>query len=69
MPSFGTAGGIAYCFRSPVGGPCYAALADMDLEDAGRHVAEHVGLLLRVARQAIGTVRPGSTLLYFRAPW
>jgi NAD(P)-dependent dehydrogenase (short-subunit alcohol dehydrogenase family) len=36
----------------------------MDVADAGRHVAEHVALVLQVARQAAGTVRPGGTLLF-----
>jgi NAD(P)-dependent dehydrogenase (short-subunit alcohol dehydrogenase family) len=46
------------------GGPYYAPLAEMDVADAGRHVAEHVALVLQVARQATGTVRPGGTLLF-----
>jgi NAD(P)-dependent dehydrogenase (short-subunit alcohol dehydrogenase family) len=46
------------------GGPYYAPLAEMDVADAGRHVAEHVALVLQVARQAAETVRPGGTLLF-----
>jgi NAD(P)-dependent dehydrogenase (short-subunit alcohol dehydrogenase family) len=46
------------------GGPYYAPLAEMDIPDAGRHLAGHVGLNLQVARQAMKTVRPGGTLLF-----
>ena len=45
------------------GGPYYAPLAEMDVADAGRYVAEHVGTTLEVARQVMRTVRPGGTLL------
>ncbi|MFL6027752.1 MAG: SDR family oxidoreductase [Friedmanniella sp.] len=45
------------------GGPYYAPLAEMDLADAGRHLAEQIVLILEVARQAAGTVRPGGALL------
>jgi NAD(P)-dependent dehydrogenase (short-subunit alcohol dehydrogenase family) len=46
------------------GNPYYAPLAEMDLPDARRYVAEHVGLVLEVARCAVGTVRDGGTLLF-----
>jgi len=46
------------------GGPYYAPLAEMDIKDAERHVAEHVGLALRVARHAVGKVRAGGTLVF-----
>jgi NAD(P)-dependent dehydrogenase (short-subunit alcohol dehydrogenase family) len=46
------------------GRPYYAPLPDMDVADAGRYVAEHVELLLAVARHATGTVRPGGTLVF-----
>jgi NAD(P)-dependent dehydrogenase (short-subunit alcohol dehydrogenase family) len=46
------------------GGPYYAPLAEMDITDAERHVAEHVGLALRVARHAVGKVRAGGTLVF-----
>jgi NAD(P)-dependent dehydrogenase (short-subunit alcohol dehydrogenase family) len=45
------------------GGPYYAPLAEMDLADARRYVADEVGLALQVARLAAGTVRPGGALL------
>jgi NAD(P)-dependent dehydrogenase (short-subunit alcohol dehydrogenase family) len=46
------------------GGPYYAPLADMDVADACRHVADHLRLILEVARYAAGSVRPGGTLLF-----
>jgi NAD(P)-dependent dehydrogenase (short-subunit alcohol dehydrogenase family) len=46
------------------GRPYYARLADMDIADASRYIAEHVRLPLEVARHAVGTVRPGGALLY-----
>ena len=46
------------------GNPYYAPLAEMDLADARRYLAEHVGLVLEVARCAVGTVRDGGTLLF-----
>jgi len=46
------------------GNPYYAPLAEMDLPDARRYLAEHVGLVLEVARCAVGTVRDGGTLLF-----
>lgn len=46
------------------GRPYYAPLADMDVADASRYVAEHVQLHLEVARHAAGTVRPGGSLLF-----
>jgi NAD(P)-dependent dehydrogenase (short-subunit alcohol dehydrogenase family) len=44
------------------GRPYYAPLAEMDVADASRYVAEHVGMVLAVARLATSTVRPGGTL-------
>jgi NAD(P)-dependent dehydrogenase (short-subunit alcohol dehydrogenase family) len=44
------------------GRPYYAPLADMDIADARRYVAEHVGLILEVARHVAATVRAGGTL-------
>jgi NAD(P)-dependent dehydrogenase (short-subunit alcohol dehydrogenase family) len=41
----------------------YATLADMDFDEARRALAEHPMLMLGVARQAAGKVRPGGTLL------
>ena len=46
------------------GGPYYAPLQEMDVTDAGRYVAERVGLVLDVAQHAKGTVRPDGTLLF-----
>jgi NAD(P)-dependent dehydrogenase (short-subunit alcohol dehydrogenase family) len=46
------------------GGPYYAPLHEMDLALARRHVEEHLGLALQVARNAVGRVRPGGTLLF-----
>jgi NAD(P)-dependent dehydrogenase (short-subunit alcohol dehydrogenase family) len=46
------------------GGPYYAPVADMDIADARRYVADHVGLTLAVARHAAQTVRPGGTLVF-----
>jgi NAD(P)-dependent dehydrogenase (short-subunit alcohol dehydrogenase family) len=46
------------------GRPYYAPLADMDVADASRYVAEHVRVHLELARHAAGTVRPGGSLLF-----
>jgi NAD(P)-dependent dehydrogenase (short-subunit alcohol dehydrogenase family) len=46
------------------GGPYYGLLAEMDFEQARRNLDEHLLLPLRVAREAIDTVRPGGTLLF-----
>ncbi len=46
------------------GGPYYAPLAEMDFAEARRSVDEHVWLALHLARNAIGRVRPGGTLLF-----
>jgi NAD(P)-dependent dehydrogenase (short-subunit alcohol dehydrogenase family) len=45
------------------GRPYYAALADMDFDEARRALAAHPMLLLGVARHAASKVRPGGTLL------
>ena len=45
-------------------GPYYAPLAEIDLEKARRHVETHLLLPLHVARNAMGKVRPGGTLLF-----
>jgi NAD(P)-dependent dehydrogenase (short-subunit alcohol dehydrogenase family) len=45
-------------------GPYYAALADFDFDRAQRDVDGHLWLPLRVARAAVGRVRPGGTLLF-----
>jgi NAD(P)-dependent dehydrogenase (short-subunit alcohol dehydrogenase family) len=46
------------------GGPYYAPLAEMDFAEASRTVDEHLWLPLRLARHAVGKVRPGGTLLF-----
>jgi NAD(P)-dependent dehydrogenase (short-subunit alcohol dehydrogenase family) len=45
-------------------GPYYAPLAEFDLDKARRDVDAHLFLPLQVARNAIGKVRPGGTLLF-----
>lgn len=46
------------------GRPYYARLAEMDFEQVRRNVAEHLLLVLQVARNAVNRVRPGGTLLF-----
>jgi NAD(P)-dependent dehydrogenase (short-subunit alcohol dehydrogenase family) len=46
------------------GGPYYAPLAEMDFAQARRSVDDHLWLALHLARNAIGKVRPGGTLLF-----
>ncbi|HEY7633912.1 MAG TPA: SDR family oxidoreductase [Gemmatimonadales bacterium] len=45
-------------------GPYYAPLSEFDLEKARRDVESHIWLPLEVARNAVGKVRPGGTLLF-----
>ena len=45
-------------------GPYYSPLAELDFEKARRHVETHLLLPLHVARNAVGKVRPGGTLLF-----
>ena len=45
-------------------GPYYVPLAEFDLEAARRDVEAHLFLPLQVALAAVGTVRPGGTLLF-----
>jgi NAD(P)-dependent dehydrogenase (short-subunit alcohol dehydrogenase family) len=45
-------------------GPYYAPLPEFDLEKARRDVEAHVFLPIQVARNAMGRVRPGGTLLF-----
>jgi NAD(P)-dependent dehydrogenase (short-subunit alcohol dehydrogenase family) len=45
-------------------GPYYAPLADLDRESAHRSFDGHQWLAIAVAQQAVGTVRPGGTLLF-----
>ncbi|HKA43942.1 MAG TPA: SDR family oxidoreductase [Burkholderiales bacterium] len=45
-------------------GPYYALLAEFDFNKARRNVESHLLLPLQVARNAVGKVRPGGTLLF-----
>jgi NAD(P)-dependent dehydrogenase (short-subunit alcohol dehydrogenase family) len=45
-------------------GPCYAPLAEFDVDAAHRDVDAHLLLPLQVARNAASKVRPGGTLLF-----
>ena len=45
-------------------GPYYAPLAEFDFEEAAADVGVHLFLPLRVAREAVGRVRAGGTLLF-----
>ena len=45
-------------------GPYYALLADFDVDEARHDLDAHLFLPIQVARQAIGKVRPGGTLLF-----
>jgi NAD(P)-dependent dehydrogenase (short-subunit alcohol dehydrogenase family) len=46
------------------GRPYYAPLPEMDFDEARRALVAHPLLMLGVARQATGKVRPGGTLLF-----
>jgi len=45
-------------------GPLYSPLADLDLEAAGRHVAQRIVGTLAVARYGASRMRPSGTLLF-----
>jgi NAD(P)-dependent dehydrogenase (short-subunit alcohol dehydrogenase family) len=45
-------------------GPYYAPLAELDTEKARRDIEAHLMLPLQVARDAVGKVRAGGTLLF-----
>jgi NAD(P)-dependent dehydrogenase (short-subunit alcohol dehydrogenase family) len=45
-------------------GPYYAPLSEFDLAKARRDVESHLWLPIEVARNAVGKVRPGGTLLF-----
>ena len=45
-------------------GPYYAPLAEFDVEAALRDIDAHLLLPIQVARNAVGKVRPGGTLLF-----
>ena len=46
------------------GRPYYARLADLDFAKARRAFDDHIFLAVQVARNAVGKVRPGGTLLF-----
>lgn len=46
------------------GRPYYAPLVDMDFDEARRALSEHMMVMLAVARDAGGLVRPGGSLLF-----
>jgi NAD(P)-dependent dehydrogenase (short-subunit alcohol dehydrogenase family) len=46
------------------GGPYYAPLAELDFDEARRDLERHLWMPIHVARNAIGRVRPGGTLLF-----
>jgi NAD(P)-dependent dehydrogenase (short-subunit alcohol dehydrogenase family) len=46
------------------GGPYYAPLAEMDMQEVRRDIDRHLLLQLRVGQLAIGRVRPGGSLLF-----
>jgi NAD(P)-dependent dehydrogenase (short-subunit alcohol dehydrogenase family) len=46
------------------GRPYYGPLADLDVDRARRSFDEHLWLPVNLARRAVGTVRPGGTLLF-----
>jgi NAD(P)-dependent dehydrogenase (short-subunit alcohol dehydrogenase family) len=45
-------------------GPHYAPFAEFDINDLRRNVEAHLFLPLQIARNAVGKVRPGGTLLF-----
>jgi NAD(P)-dependent dehydrogenase (short-subunit alcohol dehydrogenase family) len=45
-------------------GPRYAPLLEMDAADVREVLSDHVALALEVARNAVGKMRPGGTLLF-----
>jgi NAD(P)-dependent dehydrogenase (short-subunit alcohol dehydrogenase family) len=46
------------------GGPYYAPLAEMDFAEVQADIHRHLLLPMHVARHAVGTVRPGGSLLF-----
>jgi len=46
------------------GGPYYAPLAEMDFDEVRRDIDRHLLLPMRVGMLAVGTVRPGGSLLF-----
>src|SRR6188768_1873612 len=45
-------------------GPYYAPLAEFDIDELRRDVDAHLLLPLEIARNAVGKVRPGGTLIF-----
>jgi NAD(P)-dependent dehydrogenase (short-subunit alcohol dehydrogenase family) len=45
-------------------GPYYAPLADLDFAEVRRDIEAHLLVPVQIARHAIGTVRPGGSLLF-----
>jgi NAD(P)-dependent dehydrogenase (short-subunit alcohol dehydrogenase family) len=45
-------------------GPYYAPLAELDFDEVRRDIDTHILLPVQVAREAVGRVRPGGTLLF-----
>jgi len=46
------------------GGPSYSAILQMDSDTVRRQLSGHATLMVAVARNAVGKVRPGGTLLF-----
>ena len=46
------------------GGPYYAPLAEFDFEEGRRDVDRHLWLQMHVARNAVGRVRPGGSIVF-----
>jgi len=45
-------------------GPYYAPLAELDLDEVRRDIEAHLLVPVQIAREAVGRVRPGGTLLF-----
>ena len=46
------------------GGPYYGRLLDIDLDELRHALSDHLVLLSRLARNAVGKMRPGGTFLF-----
>ncbi len=49
---------------STAGGPYYAPLAEIDIDEAARSLDDHFWLAVNVAQHATGAVRPGGSLTF-----
>jgi NAD(P)-dependent dehydrogenase (short-subunit alcohol dehydrogenase family) len=49
------------------GGPTYSPILEMDSERVRQSLTDHATLMVSVARNAVGKVRPGGTLLFMGA--